>query len=93
MFSGINGVIKFHFTGGCHKTYYFRGFTLWYNAKMLIMTKMEFKFVRFCYKKSGPTMNFLGDSMHARDQCFVTSQAMHKDSTHNGLPDSSLSDV
>ena len=37
MFSGINDVIKFHFTRGKHKTYFFQGFTLWYKVIYAIL--------------------------------------------------------
>ena len=40
------------------------------NAKMLITTNLSDS---FDYQSSGPTMNFLGDFTHARDQCFAPS--------------------
>lgn len=75
------------------------------NAEMLIMTKIKFKFVRFCWLSKFWTNNEFSGWLHARSCSMVCDaterdrlmplevKAIHKACTHRVWPDSSLSDV
>ena len=90
------------------ENFHYRLFWCWsilINAKMFIMTKIKFKFVRFCWLSKFCTNNEFSGWLQTRwcsMVCDATERnrlmplevkAIHKACTHRVWPDSSLSDV